>query len=66
MKNIFSNDFWYFLEKVGKAFHFSYEDNIQLVAFSQQVVHGPLSDAISKLPPLGTLDVVGKDRRYLY
>lgn len=29
----------------------------------QQVLHGPLSEAISKLPPLGTLDVVGRDRR---
>lgn len=27
------------------------------------MLHGPLSDAINKLPPLGTLDVVGKDRR---
>lgn len=33
------------------------------MAFSQQVLHGPLSTAINKLPPLGTLDVVGKDRR---
>ncbi|XP_066154514.1 Golgi resident protein GCP60 isoform X1 [Euwallacea fornicatus] len=53
----------FYKEKVGKAFHFSYEDNLQLIAFSQQVVHGPLNDAIDKLPPLGTLDVVGKDRR---
>lgn len=43
--------------------HFSYEDKLQLVAFSQQVSHGPYSDAVHKLPPLGTLDVVGKDRR---
>ncbi|ERL94476.1 Golgi resident protein GCP60 [Dendroctonus ponderosae] len=53
----------FYKDKVGKAFHFSYEDNLQLVAFSQQVGHGPLAEAISKLPPLGTLDVVGKDRR---
>lgn len=50
-------------EKEGKAVHFSYEDKLQLVAFAQQVLHGPLSEAIHKLPPLGTLDVVGKDRR---
>lgn len=36
---------------------------MQLVAFSQQVSHGPLAGAISKLPPLGALDVVGRDRR---
>jgi len=53
----------FYKEKGGKAVHFSYEDNLQLVAFSQQVVHGPLNDVINKLPPLGTLDVVGKDRR---
>lgn len=50
-------------EKEGKAVHFSYEDKLQLVAFSQQVLHGPLSEAIHKLPPLGALDVVGRDRR---
>ncbi|XP_060531095.1 Golgi resident protein GCP60 [Cylas formicarius] len=53
----------FYKEKGGKAVHFSYEDNLQLVAFSQQVVHGPLCDVINKLTPLGTLDVVGKDRR---
>ncbi|CAG9762863.1 unnamed protein product [Ceutorhynchus assimilis] len=53
----------FYKEKVGKAFHFSYEDNLQLIAFSQQVAHGPLDEIINKLPPLGTLDVVGKDRR---
>ncbi|KAL1505477.1 hypothetical protein ABEB36_005041 [Hypothenemus hampei] len=53
----------FYKEKGGKAFHFSYEDNLQLVAFSQQVVHGPLAETLNKLPPLGTLDVVGKDRR---
>ncbi|KAF7273973.1 hypothetical protein GWI33_013349 [Rhynchophorus ferrugineus] len=53
----------FYKEKSGKACHFSYEDNVQLVAFSQQVVHGPMVDVLKKLPPLGTLDVVGKDRR---
>lgn len=43
--------------------HFSYEDKLQLVAFSQQVLHGPLYEAVTKLPPLGALDVVGRDRR---
>ncbi|XP_025836854.1 Golgi resident protein GCP60-like [Agrilus planipennis] len=53
----------FYKEKEGKAVHLSYEDKLQLVAFSQQVSHGPLSEAVSKLPPLGALDVVGRDRR---
>lgn len=52
-----------FVEKEGKAVHFSYEDKLQLVAFSQQILHGPFTEAVSKLPPLGALDVVGRDRR---
>lgn len=50
-------------EKEGKAVHFSYEDKLQLIAFMQQVLHGPLAEVINKLPVLGALDVVGKDRR---
>ncbi|XP_044749031.1 Golgi resident protein GCP60 [Coccinella septempunctata] len=53
----------FYKEKEGKAVHFSYEDKLQLVAFSQQVSHGPLSEVFHKLPVLGALDVVGKDRR---
>lgn len=52
-----------YIEKEGKAVHFSYEDKLQLVAFSQQVLHGAYTEAIHKLPPLGAFDVVGKDRR---
>lgn len=53
----------FYKEKEGKAIHLSYEDKLSLIAFSQQVLHGPLSEAVSKLPPLGALDVVGHDRR---
>lgn len=53
----------FYKEKEGKAVHFSYEDKLSLVAFSQQVLHGPISEAVAKLPPLGALDVVGRDRR---
>ncbi|KAJ3658648.1 hypothetical protein Zmor_010375 [Zophobas morio] len=63
LKEVYKLAFSFYKEKEGKAVHFSYEDKLQLVAFSQQVLHGPLSEAINKLPPLGTLDVVGKDRR---
>lgn len=39
----------------------SYEDNLRLVAFTQQIIHGPLD--VSTAPPLGVLDVIGRDRR---
>ncbi|XP_040569080.1 Golgi resident protein GCP60 [Lepeophtheirus salmonis] len=39
----------------------SYEDQVRLVAYTQQVVHGSFSP--EKVSPLGTLDVIGKDRR---
>ncbi|XP_044728662.1 Golgi resident protein GCP60 [Chrysoperla carnea] len=51
----------FYKEKEGKAVQLSYEDKLQLVAFAQQVSHGPL--ATSKVPPVGALDVVGRDRR---
>lgn len=49
------------IEKSGKALHVSYEDNLRLVAFTQQASHGPLDGANAK--PLGVLDVIGRDRR---
>ncbi|KAJ8936948.1 hypothetical protein NQ318_015566 [Aromia moschata] len=63
LAEVYKLAFNFYKEKEGKAVHFSYEDKLQLVAFSQQVLHGPYSEAIQKLPPLGTLDVVGRDRR---
>ncbi|CAH0561007.1 unnamed protein product [Brassicogethes aeneus] len=63
IKEVYRLAYNFYKEKEGKAVHFSYEDKLQLVAFAQQVLHGPLSEAIHKLPTLGTLDVVGKDRR---
>lgn len=50
-----------FTDKSGKAVHFSYEDNLKLVAFTQQASHGPLD--IQNAPPLGVLDMIGRDRR---
>lgn len=52
---------FFFSEKSGKAIHLSYEDNLKLVAFTQQAAHGPLD--LAKAPPLGMFDVIGKDRR---
>lgn len=49
------------LDKSGKAVHLSYEDNLKLIAFTQQASHGPLD--IRNAQPLGVLDVIGRDRR---
>ncbi|XP_055637947.1 Golgi resident protein GCP60 [Toxorhynchites rutilus septentrionalis] len=51
----------FYKEKSGKAIHLSYEDNLKLVAFTQQAAHGPLD--VAKTPQLGMFDVIGKDRR---
>ncbi|KAG1681426.1 Golgi resident protein GCP60 [Nymphon striatum] len=48
-------------EKEGKAIHLSYEDKLALVAFTQQVIHGQCN--VEKSPPVGYLDVIGRDRR---
>ena len=39
----------------------NYNDKNQLVAYTQQTLHGPLSEA--NVAPLGALDMIGKDRR---
>lgn len=49
-------------EKEGKAVHLSYDDKLKLVAYTQQVAHGPYKP--ENLPPLGVFDVIGRDRRY--
>lgn len=41
--------------------HLSYEDKLKLVAFTQQVTHGKCTS--DNAPPLGVLDVIGRDRR---
>ncbi|XP_014482284.1 PREDICTED: Golgi resident protein GCP60 [Dinoponera quadriceps] len=51
----------FYKEKKGKAVHISYEDKLKLVAFIQQVTHGKCT--AENAPPLGVLDVIGKDRR---
>lgn len=51
-------------EKAGKAVQFTYEDNLKLVAFSQQALHGPITLVdLSQLAPLGAFDFCGRDRR---
>lgn len=47
-------------DKSGKAVQISYEDNLKLVAFTQQAAHGPVSPNAA---PIGAFDVIGRDRR---
>lgn len=61
LKELFRMACSFYKEKSGKAIHLSYEDNLKLVAFTQQAAHGPLD--LAKAPPLGMFDVIGKDRR---
>eukprot|EP00092_Neocalanus_flemingeri_P008406 GFUD01009062.1.p1 GENE.GFUD01009062.1~~GFUD01009062.1.p1 ORF type:complete len:446 (+),score=134.44 GFUD01009062.1:82-1419(+) len=51
----------FYKENEGRNFHLAYQDKIDLVAFTQQANHGSLKQA--NLPPLGTLDIIGKERR---
>ncbi|XP_047501700.1 Golgi resident protein GCP60-like [Penaeus chinensis] len=51
----------FYKDKEGKAVHLGYAEKCSLVALTQQVTHGP-HDPVSS-PPVGVLDVVGKDRR---
>ena len=51
-----------FAEKEGKAFHLGYDHKCRLLAYTQQVSHGPY-DSAAHGSAVGVLDVVGKDRR---
>ncbi len=51
----------YFKENEGRTFHLQFEEKLKLVALTQQANHGNISNC--NLPPLGTLDVIGKQRR---
>lgn len=61
LKDLYKMACSFYKEKSGKAIHLSYEDNLKLVAFTQQAAHGPLDPV--KAPQLGMFDVIGKDRR---
>lgn len=54
----------FFKEREGKTFHLAYQDKIELVALTQQANHGAMKDA--NLPPLGTFDIIGKERRAVW
>lgn len=51
----------FYKENEGRNFHLAYQDKLSLVAYTQQANHGSLKQA--NLPPLGTLDIIGKERR---
>ena len=51
----------YFKENEGRSFHLAYKDKLELVALSQQAKQGSVKEA--NLPPLGTFDIIGKERR---
>lgn len=51
----------FYKENEGKSIQLQYNDRLQLIALTQQAHHGKL--IADKLPPLGALDVIGKDRR---
>ncbi|XP_075232568.1 Golgi resident protein GCP60 [Lycorma delicatula] len=61
LKELYRLALRFYKEKEGKAFNFSYQDKLKSVALTQQVSHGKYNADI--LPPLGVLDVIGRDRR---
>ncbi|CAH2041340.1 unnamed protein product, partial [Iphiclides podalirius] len=61
LKEVYKHGLAFYKDKEGKAMHLSYEDKLKLVAYTQQTSHGPLD--INSAPPLGVLDVIGRDRR---
>lgn len=52
----------FYKEKFGKAVILSYDDNLRLIAYSQQAKYGSVSEN-PETKPLGYLDIVGKARR---
>ncbi|KAL0878912.1 hypothetical protein ABMA27_003911 [Loxostege sticticalis] len=61
LKDVYKHGLSFYKDKEGKALHLSYEDRLKLVAYTQQAAHGPLDP--NSAPPLGVLDVIGRDRR---
>ena len=51
-----------FSENEGKSVQLNYDVKLKLVALTQQATHGKLCED-QNLPPLGALDVIGRDRR---
>ena len=51
----------FFKKEEGSGVQLSYQERLELIALSQQAKQGSLKEA--NLPPLGTLDFIGKERR---
>lgn len=51
----------FYKKEEGNSLQLAYQDRLDLVALTQQAKQGSLRQA--NLPPLGTLDIIGKERR---
>lgn len=61
LKELYRLALRFYKEKEGKAVNLSYQDKLKLVALTKQVSVGKFNPDTS--PPLGVLDVIGRDRR---
>jgi len=61
LDNLFKFGLQFFKKEEGSGVQLSYQERLELVALSQQAKQGSLKEA--NLPPLGTLDFIGKERR---
>uniref|UniRef100_A0A069DV22 Protein involved in maintenance of golgi structure and er-golgi transport n=1 Tax=Panstrongylus megistus TaxID=65343 RepID=A0A069DV22_9HEMI len=61
LKDLYKLALKFYKEKEGKAVSLSYQDKLKLVALTKQVTVGKFNPDNS--PPLGVLDVIGRDRR---
>jgi len=53
----------FYKEQEGKGLQVPYQLRIELVALTQQAKLGSFQKAEADLPPLGTFDIIGKERR---
>uniref|UniRef100_T1H8X6 Protein involved in maintenance of golgi structure and er-golgi transport n=1 Tax=Rhodnius prolixus TaxID=13249 RepID=T1H8X6_RHOPR len=61
LKDLYKLALKFYKEKEGKAVSLSYQDKLKLVSLTKQVSVGKFNPDNS--PPLGVLDVIGRDRR---
>lgn len=61
LKSVYRKVLKFYKENAGKSVSLPYQAKLMLVAYTQQVVHGPCSQA--NVEPVGAFDVIGKDRR---
>ncbi|KAK7582626.1 hypothetical protein V9T40_014071 [Parthenolecanium corni] len=61
LKDLYDVALKFYKEKGSSAIQFSYDEKLRLIAYTRQVTHGKYNEKM--LPPLGVLDVIGRDRR---